>query len=163
LLGLGGIKRKILVFGLLATLIPSLTIAWILDAQNSNLITEKTSEELRVSSLQTSREVDIWLKQRIYDLRVFSSSYEVSENLQKSTGRRTSTDALERLKSYLTSVKEKFSDYEELMVTDPEGHVVTTSAGRGRSCSRANGGGLHTTESQFWERPTGTTSPTSRP
>lgn len=127
-LGLAGVRRKILVFALLATLVPSLTIAWILDAQNSKLITEKVSEELRVSSLQTSREVDIWIKQRVYDLRVFSSSYEVSENLQKSKGRLTSTKAIERLKSYLTSVKEKFSDYEELMVTDPEGRVVTSSA-----------------------------------
>ena len=128
ILGLDGVKRKILVFALLATLVPSLTIAWISDTQNSKLITEKVSEELRVSSLQTAREVDIWVKQRIYDLRVFSSSYEVSENLQKSAHRTTSTEALERLKSYLTSVKEKFSDYEELVVTDPEGRVVTTSA-----------------------------------
>lgn len=128
ILGLDGVKRKILVFALLATLVPSLTIAWISDAQNSRLITEKVSEELRVSSLQTAREIDIWIKQRIYDLRVFSSSYEVSENLQKSAGRDTSTEALDRLKSYLTSVKDKFSDYDELMVTDPEGNVVTTSA-----------------------------------
>jgi diguanylate cyclase (GGDEF)-like protein len=128
LLGLENIKTRILIFALLATLIPSLTMAWISDVQNSRLITEKVGEELRVSSAQTARAIDIWIKQRVYDLRVFSSSYEVTENLQKNTGRLTSSQALQRLKAYLESVSEKFADYDELMVTDPQGKVVTTSA-----------------------------------
>ena len=128
LLRLDDIKRRILVFALFATLIPSLTMGWLSYVQNTRVVTEKVSEELRVASSQAARELDIWIKQRIYELRVFSSSYEVSENLQKSRGGRINPEALQRLKSYLESVSNKFPDYEELLVVHPEGHVVTTSA-----------------------------------
>ncbi|HUU74403.1 MAG TPA: diguanylate cyclase [Burkholderiales bacterium] len=128
LLRLDDIKRKILVFALFATLIPSLTMGWLSYVQNTRVMTEKVSEELRVASSQTARELDIWIKQRVYELRVFSSSYEVSENLQKSRHGRVNPDALQRLKAYLKSVSEKFPDYEELLVINPEGVVVTTSA-----------------------------------
>ncbi len=127
-LRLDEIKWKILVFALIATLIPSLTMGWLSYVQNSRVMTEKVSEELRVASSQASRELDIWIKQRLYELRVFSSSYEVSENLQKSRGGRVNPDALQRLNAYLKSVSEKFSDYEELLVINPEGHIVASSA-----------------------------------
>lgn len=128
LLRLDDIKRKILVFALIATLIPSLTMGWLSYVQNSRVMTEKVSEELRVASSQASRELDIWIKQRIYELRVFSSSYEVSENLQKSRGGRVNPDALQRLNAYIKSVSEKFHDYEELLVINPDGQIVTSSA-----------------------------------
>ena len=115
-------------FALIATLIPSLTMGWLSYVQNSRVMTEKVSEELRVASSQASRELDIWIKQRIYELRVFSSSYEVSENLQKSRGGRVNPDALQRLNAYIKSVSEKFHDYEELLVINPDGQIVTSSA-----------------------------------
>ena len=129
LLRLDEIKRKILVFALTATLIPSLTMGWLSYGQNSRVTSEKVSEELRVASSQASRELDIWIKQRIYELRVFSGSYEVSENLQKSRGGRVNPDAMRRLNTYLKSVSEKFRDYEELLVINPDGQVVSSSGG----------------------------------
>ena len=115
-------------FALLATLIPSLTMGWLSYVENTKVMTEKVTEELQVASSQTARELDIWIKQRVYELRVFSSSYEVSENLQKSIGGRASPEAHQRLNAYVKSVSEKFAVYEELMVIDTEGRVVTTSA-----------------------------------
>jgi len=80
---LHSIKSKILVFALLATLIPSLTMGWLSYVQNKRSLTEKITEELRNVTSHTAREIDLWLKERFYDVRVFSSSYEVSENLEK--------------------------------------------------------------------------------
>jgi diguanylate cyclase (GGDEF)-like protein len=128
LLRLDDIKPKILVFALFATLIPSLTMGWLSYVQNTRVTTEKVSEGLRVASSQVVRELDIWIKQRVYELRVFSSSYEVSENLQKSRGGRANPEAIQRLKAYLKSVSDKFPDFEELLVINPDGEVVTTSS-----------------------------------
>src|SRR5207244_10257519 len=72
-----------LVFALLATLIPSFTTAWISYLQNKRSLTEKITGELRSVSAQTAREMDLWVKERLYELRVFASSYEVSENLDR--------------------------------------------------------------------------------
>jgi diguanylate cyclase (GGDEF)-like protein len=127
-LQLDEIKKGILAFALLATLIPSLSLGWLSYVQNSTVMTEKVSEELQNATSHAARELDLWINQRLYELRVFTGSYEVSENLQKSADGSTNGIALPRLKAYLMLVRKKFSDYEELMVIDPKGRVVTTSA-----------------------------------
>lgn len=129
---LDSIKRKILIFALLATLIPSLIMGWLSYVHNTRSLREKITEELRNVTAYSAREIDLWLKERLYDVRVFSSSYEVSENLEKLLPTRGApighNRALRRLKDYLRSVRKKFIDYEELLVIDPNGKVVATSA-----------------------------------
>src|SRR5207247_7315791 len=80
-LRLDSIRSKMLVFALLATLIPSVTTGWISYLQNERSLSAKITGELQGVSAQTAREVDLGIKQRLYELRVFASSYEVSENL----------------------------------------------------------------------------------
>lgn len=127
LLRLDSIRSKMLVFGILATLIPSFTTAWISYLQNKRSLTEKITGELQSVSAQTAREMDLWVKERLYELRVFASSYEVSENLDLITrGRRA--PALVRLTDYLRSVGERFADYPELLVVNPQGEAVATTA-----------------------------------
>src|SRR6266513_2243019 len=72
-----------LVFALLATLLPSVTTGWISYLQNKRSLTAKITGELQSVSAQTARELDLWVKERLYELRVFASSYEVSENLDR--------------------------------------------------------------------------------
>ncbi|MFQ5988402.1 MAG: diguanylate cyclase [Candidatus Methylomirabilales bacterium] len=131
---LHSLKSKILVFALLATLIPSLTMGWLSYVQNKRSLTEKITEELRNVTSHTAREIDLWLKERFYDVRVFSSSYEVSENLEKILGVPGAPPregkARRRLQDYLKSVRGKFIDYEELLVLGPNARVVATTARR---------------------------------
>lgn len=133
-LRLDSIKNKIVVFAMLATLIPSLTTAWISYVQNKSALTDKIAEELEGVATQTAREMDLWVKERLYDVRVFASSFEVSENLERirpsGRGSMRRVEALARLNDYLGSVKERFLDYEELLVIDPEARVVASSAER---------------------------------
>jgi diguanylate cyclase (GGDEF)-like protein len=117
------IRSKILVFALLVTLLPSGLTAWISYTQNRRALEEKLSQELVSSSSQAARELDVWIKERLYDLRVFASSYEVSEKL----GSRGSSRANQRLYDYLSSVRDRFNEYEELVVFDGTGRVVATS------------------------------------
>jgi diguanylate cyclase (GGDEF)-like protein len=133
-LRLESIRGKILVFAVFATLIPSLATAWISYVQNQRALTEKIAENLQGASSQAAREVDLWLKERLYDLRVFASSYEVSENLERLARARGAAarprPPLARLTDYLNSVRERFSDFEELSVLDAPGRLVVRS-GRG--------------------------------
>lgn len=126
-LGLRSVRTTIFTFAVLATLIPALATAWISYRQNRRAITEKLAEQLQGTSGQAAREMDLWLKERLYELRVFSSSYEVSENVER-VGARGGQQALERLSDYLRSVKERFQDYDELAVVGPDGRAVASSA-----------------------------------
>jgi len=74
--------------------------------------------------------LDLWSKERLYELRVFGASYEVSENLvrvQRGQAPQRAT-ARARLGEYLRSVQERFTDYDELLVVDPAGTPAATSA-----------------------------------
>ncbi|HWN17840.1 MAG TPA: diguanylate cyclase [Gemmatimonadales bacterium] len=124
------VRSKILAFALAVTVIPTGLTAWISYTQNRKALEEKISQELLSASAQTAREMDVWLKERLYDLRVFASSYEVSENLARgAAGSKTEG----RLNDYLNSVRERFSDYEELVVLDPQGRMVASSASKPRA------------------------------
>ena len=121
-----------IVFALLATIIPAVTMGWLSYVQNRKFLNEKIKQELRVVTSQVSRELDLWLKDRLYDLRVFSSSYVVLENLEKmlrqGSGHLENVVAYRRLKDYLGSVREKIVDYQELMLLDLQGAAVATSS-----------------------------------
>jgi diguanylate cyclase (GGDEF)-like protein len=133
-LRLDTVRSKILVFALLVTLLPSGLTAWISYRQNRNALEEKISQELLSSSSQAAREMDVWLKERLYDLRVFASSYEVSEKFTrtKTSGR----DSRDRLTDYLNSVRDRFGEYEDLVVLDLRGRVVAASSSAQRRSIR---------------------------
>jgi diguanylate cyclase (GGDEF)-like protein len=124
------VRSRILAFALVVTLVPSGFTAWVSYTQNSRALEEKISQELLSASAQTAREMDVWLKERLYDLRVFASSYEVSENL---AGKKAPTSPHTRLSDYLNSVRERFSDHEELVVLDATGRLVASSASKPRT------------------------------
>jgi diguanylate cyclase (GGDEF)-like protein len=129
LLHLDSIRNRILFFAVLATLIPSLLTTWIAYNHIRRSLNGKITEEMQSASTQSARELGLWLKERLYELRVFASSYEVTENLEqrpRSGGARN--PAVRRLTDYLNSVRERFADFVELMVVDPQGNVVATSA-----------------------------------
>src|SRR2546422_2777693 len=129
---LDSIRSKMLMFAVLATLLPSLTTVYISYIENKRALTAKASEELLGVSAQAVREVDLWMKELRYDLRVFSSSYEVTENLERIplvNGEPIHSGIYyKRLTDYLNSVRDRFPDYAELLVLDRHGHVVATTA-----------------------------------
>src|SRR5712691_9441398 len=133
---LDSIRSKMLMFAVLATLLPSLTTVYISYIENKRALTAKASEELLGVSAQAVREVDLWRRELRYDLRVFSISYEVTENLEHIPlvkGEPVHSGIyFKRLTDYLNSVRDRFPDYAELLVLDRHGHVVATSAAQPR-------------------------------
>jgi len=128
-LRLDSVKYRILLFAIVATLLPALTTTWLSYTHNKRALTEKTSAELLNARALMARESGLWLKERFYDVRVFSSSYEVSENLERIVGgsAKIGDAARRRLETYLDSVRGRFTDYEELAVFDLNSNVVASS------------------------------------
>jgi diguanylate cyclase (GGDEF)-like protein len=123
---LASIRSKMLVFAVIATLVPSVSTTWVFYVQNRHAQSDKIGEQLATLSSEATRELDLWLKERDLDLKVFASSDEASNVTRASTSR----PALARATGYLTSVRQKYTDYyEELMVVGMDGHVIATSGG----------------------------------
>ena len=130
-IGLQSIRSKIIVFALSATLIPSVTMGWLSYKNNRQAIDEKTVQELTSLTSHASRELELWLIERRYEMKVFSSSYEISENLERLNRSETTAQArataLRHVEGYLESVGGKFANYEELVVLDLQRNVVASS------------------------------------
>jgi diguanylate cyclase (GGDEF)-like protein len=129
---LHSIKTKIIVFALLATIIPCISLGTLSYLQNRKFLQQKIANELRNAAAQTAGEFDLWLKARFYDLKVFCGSYVVTENLQRMLGKdRDNIErlvAINRVKEYLQSVREKFTDYRELVLVSMIGDPLATSS-----------------------------------
>jgi diguanylate cyclase (GGDEF)-like protein len=125
---LDSIRNKILAFAVIATVLPSSIALWISYAQNRAALEAKISQGLLSESSQTAREMAVWLRERLYDLRVFASSYEVSENVGRFSRRESGSPAHGRLHDYLASLHDRFKDFDQLLVLDPRGRILATSA-----------------------------------
>ena len=129
-LRLDSIRYKMLVFAVVATIVPSFATAWLSYLQNKSALTTKISGDLVSISGAVSRDLDLWLKGNLYNLRIFTNSYEVTGNVDRVTGARTN---LSRLTDYLRSLQRRFpDDFEELLVVDAQGRTIATSAPRPR-------------------------------
>ncbi len=133
-LRLDSIRHRLLLFAVMATLVPSASTAWISYEQHRRASAARIADNLTRASNQTAREVELWLKERLLDLRVFASSYEVSENLERAlrgprspAGRLASTP---RLGEYLNSVRSRLTVYQDLFVVDLQGHPVASTGDR---------------------------------
>lgn len=130
-LHLDSIRNKILVLAVLATLVPALSTAGLSYVRTRAALTETLEGELQGVGSQSSRELDLWVRDRFFDLRVFVGSFEVTENLDRiRQGGPGSADALTRLSDYFVGIQARFPDYTDLIVLDDGGEAVPTS-GRG--------------------------------
>src|SRR5256712_1538660 len=123
------IRGKILVFGLLATLVPTLATTLVCYTELKQSLSQQVTEQLRGVSAEAARQLDQGLDERVHDLRVAASSYEVAENLARIQGS-GGGQAIGRLRDHLNSLRGRLPDHEALLVDDARGRVVTSSGGR---------------------------------
>ena len=125
---LESLRSRILAFAVAAALLPAGTMLGVFYTQNRHALEKKIDEDLLSSSAQSARATGVWLRERLYDLRVFAGSDEVVITLEHGA-RTVPGNATEgRLRDYLVSLHERFADFEKLMVLDLDGKVVATSA-----------------------------------
>jgi len=121
------LRSRILAFAVAAALLPAGTMLGVFYTQNRRALEKKINEDLLSGSAQSARATGVWLRERLYDLRVFAGSDEVVFTLDR--GLRPATSPTQgRMRDYLVSLHERFSDFEKLIVLDLDGNVVATSA-----------------------------------
>lgn len=133
------IKYKALDFAFLATLIPSLALGLVSYFHNKDAIRERAAQQLHVVADFASREIDLWLQERVYDLRVFASSYVLLQNLPQLAASDASADkvgrrpqqagraAAQNLTVYLRSIQERFDRCRQLMLVQQDARVIAAS------------------------------------
>jgi diguanylate cyclase (GGDEF)-like protein len=118
---LDSVRSQIVAFAILAALIPALIISLVAYTQSRRALSEKITQELVTTGSQAAREADVWLKERLYELRVFANSSILSENVARG-------GQPGRMVEYLNSVRARFADYEELQLVDVRAGLVASSA-----------------------------------
>src|SRR5947207_8013972 len=121
------LRSMILAFAVAAALLPAGTMLGVFYTQNRRALEKKINEDLLSGSAQSARATGVWLRERLYDLRVFAGSDEVVFTLDRG-GRPSSSPTEGRLRDYLVSLHERFSDFEKLIVLDLDGKVIATSS-----------------------------------
>ncbi len=130
------IRNRILVFSILVTLFPSLGIGWYWFDLTHKATSEKVEQKLLDSAGFAEREINLWLKERNYDLRAFANSPLVLESIrstipkEKKGSKKAAIKAssqLRKINSYLTLVRDLYSDYRRLMILDGNGAIIATS------------------------------------
>ena len=118
-----------LVFAVVATLVPTLVVTVVSSRQSRRSIGDQIAQELHGTSTQAAWEIDQWLSDRLRDLRVAATAYAVPENLARIQGS-GGGEALNRLREYLNSVRDRCPDCDALLVVDGRGRFATSSGGR---------------------------------
>ncbi len=130
---LKSIKSKIMVFAILATLIPSLGLGLLSFRQNEAQIGDNVARELGALTSEASREIELWIDKRVHEVHVTSTSSAVIDGLsaiarpQARPRANTISKHPQALAHYLRSVQEKL-DIRELTIVNAAGQVVASSA-----------------------------------
>ena len=120
-----GIRTRILLFAMLAILLPALGMGWLLNNTIHVTITEKAEQKLIDTSKIIHRELSLWFKERTYDLRVISNSFVITEtfaidqannNLNKTS--HDKTVQIQKVSTYLNSIERQFPSFRHLFLLD---------------------------------------------
>src|SRR2546425_856329 len=130
-LRLDTLSGKVLLLAVLAALVTALAMTLILSGGNELSLGDRVGLELRAASSDAAREIDVWLDQRVFDLRLRASPYVVSDNLARASGGgRGAAQAVIRLRDYLNSVRQNLAAHDGLAVSGGDGQVLTNSGSR---------------------------------
>lgn len=125
------IKSKIIVFSILATLIPSLGLGILSFQQNETMINENVTRELRALANYASRELELWIKEQILTVRELATSKILIEGLSKDNQAQARKNKLKvqrkGLELYLQSVHKRLENVLELTVVDVEGGILASN------------------------------------
>jgi len=127
---LKSIKRKILTFAILATLIPSIGLGLLSFWRYQVVISDDVSHELRMLASDTSGELTMWFRERVNDVRALSTSYILIDGLTAGNAPQSGPTRIgaREVELYLRSVQKKLDPLLELTLSDAAGQVIASSA-----------------------------------
>ena len=127
------IRNRILLFAILVTLLPSLGLGWVYFQQSKQALLKNTANEMKAAVSHVERESLLWLKEQLYEIRVFSSSYLLSDalkeyhrpsDMQDDQAADSSPDPVRAMTTYLALVRSQIQPYKKLLVFDNEGKLI---------------------------------------
>lgn len=124
------IKSKIVLFALIATLLPSIGLGLLTFWQNEALVNDGVTRELRALTNNVSQQLDTWLNENIHAVRALAVANPVIEGLAVPSQAESSSDANQEqsvLASYLLSVKDKLDNIMVLAVFDLDRKMIASS------------------------------------
>lgn len=129
MISINSIKNKILIFSLLATLIPSVGLGLLSFWHSETMIAENVMHQLRTLVEDTRRELEYWLKEQRDGARALADADAVINGLLDATGSRSSNAETgeQVLPQYLRLVQERLDAFLVLTVVDAAGQVVASS------------------------------------
>jgi diguanylate cyclase (GGDEF)-like protein len=128
-LHLDTMRRKFVVFAVVATLVPTLVISLRAFGRDRRSVDERLQQELQSASAEAARLTAAWIAERIADLRLRANSYVVQDNLPQIPGR-TSAQAQARLRDYLNSSRDRLIEHEGMAILGRDGQLVVASGNR---------------------------------
>jgi len=129
MISINSIKKKILLFAILATLIPSTGLGLLSFWQNEAMIANSVTNQMRSLAVDSSRELERWFEVRVDELRTLSVSDAIINGLSQQTSPKADSadQNLQVLPRYLRLVQEKLSPLLQLIVLDASGQAVANS------------------------------------
>ncbi|MGZ0018531.1 sensor domain-containing diguanylate cyclase [Nitrosomonas sp. wSCUT-2] len=127
------IKSKIIVFSILATLIPSLGLGISSFYRNEEMIAENLTRELRTMANRASRELDLWIKEQILSVRDLAASISTSKilieglSLENQLPKSKSINQAKSTELYLKSVHKRLETVLELTIVGVEGEIIASN------------------------------------
>lgn len=127
------IKSKIIVFSILATLIPSLGLGISSFQRNEEMITENLARELRTMANYAGRELDLWIKEQMLAVRDLAASISTSKilieglSLDNQISKSKSVNQPKATELYLKSVHKRLETVVELTIVDVQGEVIASN------------------------------------
>ncbi len=118
------IRNRILVFAILVTLVPSLGLGWLYFSQAEKAVKENARQELANTAAHVERELQLWLKERFYEIRVFSSSYLLTGALETLHHEEGSRGALANIHDYLSLIRDQYGIYMAFQLFDEGGESI---------------------------------------
>lgn len=128
------IKSKIVIFAVIATLLPTAGLGLLSFKQNEALIINSVTRELRILADNINRQLNLWMDENTLTIRALSTSNPVIEGLTTlknqtdNTRENTSKQTQLIMSGYLTAVRDKLDDVLELTVFDSARQIVASSA-----------------------------------
>ncbi|RTZ75860.1 MAG: hypothetical protein DSZ00_01230 [Gammaproteobacteria bacterium] len=127
------IRNRILVFAILVTLVPSLGLGWLYFSQAEKAVRESARQELATTAAHVERELQLWLKERFYEIRVFSSSYLLTGALETLHREEGSRGALANIHDYLSLIRDQYGIYTAFQLFDEGGEPILQDPADGHS------------------------------
>lgn len=123
------IKGKIIVFSILATLIPSIGLGVLSFQQNEAMISKNVTHELRALAHYASRELDLWTKEQILVARELATSKMLIDGLSPENKSQKNKQITQQqlLGLYLASVQKRLETVLELTVVDTDGDFIASN------------------------------------